>query len=57
MTDNNAPVRKHLATAREHAAGVKANRAWVHDLAAKGLLRTQAPISEQPAAPAEGETK
>lgn len=54
MTDENAPVRKHLVTAREHLAGVKANRAWVQELAAAQLLDSQQPIKDTPY-PAEGQ--
>lgn len=48
MTDQNAPVHKHHATAREHLAGVKAARAWIQDLAAQQLLDSQAPIKNTP---------
>jgi hypothetical protein len=48
MTDANAPVVKHLTSARAHLAGVVASRAWVQDLAAAHLLRTQTPISSKP---------
>lgn len=41
MTDQNAPVRKHLQSAREHLAGVKAARAWHQELTAAHLLRSQ----------------
>lgn len=53
MTDRNDPVHKHLVSAREHLAGVAANRAWVQDLAAQHLLDTQQPIKDTPY-PAEG---
>lgn len=46
--DENAPVRRHVATAREHLAGVKAGQVWVQELAAAHLLRTQQPIRDQP---------
>jgi hypothetical protein len=48
MTDSNAPVTKHLATAREHAAGVKAHQAWMQELMAAHLLDNQAPIKNTP---------
>lgn len=57
MTDQNKPVPKRLVTAKEHLAGVKANRAWVQDLAAQQLLHGQQPIKDTPypgpAAPAQ----
>lgn len=45
---------KRLTAAREHLAGIKAARVWQQDLAAAHLLRTEAPISDQPA---QGESK
>lgn len=54
MTDQNKPVTKRLVTARERLAGVKANRAWVQDLARQHLLDSQQPIKDTPY-PASGE--
>ena len=48
MTDQNATVTKHMATAREHLAGLKASQAWVQELAAAHLLRGQSPIKDTP---------
>jgi hypothetical protein len=48
MTDTNAPVTKHMATAKEHAAGVKAARQWIQDLSAAGLLDSQHPVKDEP---------
>ena len=48
MTDQNAPVIKHLVTAKEHLAGVKASRAWIQDLSAQHLLDSQQPIKNTP---------
>jgi len=48
MTDQNAPVTKHLATAKEHLAGIAASRAWVQDLSAQHLLDSQQPIKDAP---------
>lgn len=48
MTDQNAPVRKHIITAREHLAGVKAARVWIQELSDLHLLKHQDPISKQP---------
>jgi hypothetical protein len=56
MTDENAPVRKHLATAKEHLAGLAAAAKWREDLINAHLLDSQAPIKDEPAAGA-GEEK
>jgi hypothetical protein len=48
MTNTGKPVDKHYQSAREHLAGVKASQAWVQELTAAHLLRTQQPISGQP---------
>ena len=48
MVDQNKPVTKHLVTAREHLAGVKAAQAWHQDLAQQHLLDTQTPIKDTP---------
>jgi hypothetical protein len=51
MTDTNKPVARHLVSARERLAGVKAAQKWRQDLAAQHLLDTQRPIKDQPAEP------
>jgi hypothetical protein len=51
VTDENAPVRKHLASAKERAAGSRAAQAWHQELAAEHLLRSQQPISSEPVTP------
>jgi hypothetical protein len=56
MTDQGAPVPRHLASAREHAAGLRASAAWVQDLAAAHLLKSEAPIKDQPVTPPTPET-
>jgi hypothetical protein len=48
MTTAQTAVAKHVGTARERAAGGKAARAWIQDLAAQHLLDTQAPIKDTP---------
>jgi hypothetical protein len=48
MTDESKSYRKHLGTAKEHLAGIKAAAVWRQDLAAVGLLKTQTPIRELP---------
>jgi hypothetical protein len=51
MTDQNKPITKHKAAAKEHLAGVKGAHQWIQDLSAQGLLRTQYPIRDQPDTP------
>lgn len=48
MTDRNKPIDKHYESAREKLAGVKAGQAWVQELTAAHLRRTQSPISRRP---------
>jgi hypothetical protein len=48
MTDQGAPIVAHLASAKEHLAGIKAARVWHQDLAAKHLLDTQRPVKDDP---------
>ena len=43
-----APVTKHLATAKEHLAGIKAAQKWHQELAAAHLLALQSPIRDEP---------
>jgi hypothetical protein len=52
--DPNAPVVKHKVSAKERLAGVKGAETWIHDLAAKHLLDTEAPIKDQPVTPTPG---
>lgn len=53
-TNENRPVRRHLATAKEHLAGIKAAAAWYQDLMDAHLLDSQTPIKDTPY-PASGE--
>jgi hypothetical protein len=48
MIDKNATVRKHLATAKEHLAGLAAAAAWHHDLSVRELLDNQKPVKDEP---------
>lgn len=48
MSTPEPPVVRGYHSAREHLAGVKAAAAWIHELAAAHLLRTQEPISSEP---------
>jgi len=48
MTSPAKPVKKHLASAREHLAGLKAAAAFQQDLSAAHLLKSQQPISDTP---------
>jgi len=41
-------IHKHITTAKEHLAGLAGNRAFVQELAAAHLLRTQSPIRDEP---------
>lgn len=47
MTDQNAPARKHYATAREHLANMAAVRERHHELAAQHLAERQQQTSEE----------
>lgn len=51
MADQNAPIVRHMGTAKERLAGINAARVWHQDLAAAHLLRTQAPIGREPIDP------
>ncbi len=51
MSDQNAPVTKHVVTAREHLAGVKAAHVWHQELASEHLLSYQQPIKDWPIRP------
>lgn len=53
MTDQNAPVVKHHASAKQHLAGVKASQVYIQALAAAHLLDSQSPIKDTPVQPAE----
>jgi hypothetical protein len=46
------PIHRHLATAKEHLAGLHAAAAWRKELIAAHLLDTQAPIKDTPVDPA-----
>lgn len=48
MIDPNAPYAKHRGSLKEHLAGVKAAHAWIQELSAEHLLKSQEPISKQP---------
>lgn len=49
MTHDHKPYPGHLATAKEHLAGVRAAQAFHQELAAKHLLDSQKPIKDEPA--------
>lgn len=51
MTPSDPPVKKHLGTAKEHLAGMRAAQKWRQELIAAHLLDTQAPIKDTPIAP------
>ena len=51
MTDENAPVRKHIKSAKEHLAGLHAAQVWREDLIKQHLLDTQSPIRDEPLEP------
>jgi hypothetical protein len=48
MTDENAVITRHVATAKEHLAGIKAAAVYHQALAARHLLDTQSPIKDRP---------
>lgn len=48
MTDNDKPLARHLGTAKEHLAGIKAAQTWIQELSAAGLLHAQQPIRDTP---------
>lgn len=41
-------VTKHKATAKQHLAGLAGSKAWIQELTAAHLLRSQQPIRELP---------
>lgn len=53
MSDQNAPITKHVVSAKEHLAGIKAAAVYHQALAAQHLLDSQSPIKNTPY-PAEG---
>lgn len=48
MSDPNAPITRHHATAKEHLAGVKGAAVYHQALAAQHLLDTQNPVKDRP---------
>lgn len=48
MSDPNAPIVRHAATAKEHLAGIKGAAVYHQALAAQHLLDSQDPIKNQP---------
>lgn len=48
VTDEQATFRKHQHSLKEHLAGVKGAHAWIQELSAQHLLRSQSPIRDEP---------
>jgi hypothetical protein len=42
------PLDKRYESAKERLAGVKGAQAWIHDLMAQHLLKSEHPISDEP---------
>lgn len=48
MSANPPPIHKHMVTAKQRLAGMAGSRAWIQELTAAHLLRTQSPIRDEP---------